>query len=143
MLNIVIILFVLIESANVCVLYFKPSTWLGNGVGVFNGFHRAQENAENKQFTKYLINWIANAKAIFIALLLIVLFTGSEEIKLYSCFAMVASIALYFVSLHPIIKKLDAQGEITPKGYSKILAGMIAGFMAMFVIGITLHFVGF
>ena len=52
---------------------------------------------------------------------------------------MILSIATYFWRLHPIIKKLDAMGGITPKGYSKALGWMIAGFMIMFTLALALH----
>lgn len=140
-LNLGIIAFIVMESLNVMVLYFNPKMMVGNGVGVFNGFHNAQKSPEEKLFVKYLINWVANAKAVFILLLVVILFTATETVKLYACFAMVFSIALYFVSLHPLIKKLDAQNMITPKGYSKVLGGMIAGMMMMFTVVITLYFI--
>lgn len=140
-LNIAIIIFILMESMNVAVLYLKPHLTVGNGVGVFNGFHIAQKNEQERLFVKYLINWIANAKAIFIFLLTVILFTGTEQIKLYTSIGMVFSIALYFVTLHPLIKQLDAADMITPKGYSKGLGYMIAGFMAMFSLAIVLYFV--
>lgn len=140
-LNIAIIIFIIMESLNVLVLYFNPKTVVGNGVGVFNGFHKAQKEENERLFVKYLINWVANAKAIFIILLIIILFTGTEILKLYACIGMVLSIALYFITLHPIIKKLDEQNMITPKGYSKGLAIMIASFMVMFSIAIIVYFV--
>ena len=94
-LSIAILIFVVMESANVAILYFWPGSRLGNGVGVFNAFH----NSEN------------------------------EEQKL----------ATYFWRLHPTIKKLDAMGCITPKGYSKALGWMITGFMAMFTLALAAH----
>ena len=53
--------------------------------------------------------------------------------------AMILSIATYFWRLHPTIKKLDAMGCITPKGYSKALGWMITGFMAMFTLALAAH----
>lgn len=140
-LNGAIIIFILMESMNVAVLYFKPHLTAGNGVGVFKGFHLAQSNSHERLFVKYLINWIANAKAIFIFLLSLILFMGTESLKLYTCIGMVFSIALYFVTLHPLIKQLDVADMISPKGYSKGLGYMIAGFMAMFSLAIVLYFV--
>jgi len=140
-LNIAIIIFIIMESLNVLVLYFNPKMQIGNGVGIFNGFHQSQKDENEKLFVKYLINWIANAKVIFIVLLLVILFTGTEIVKLYTCIGMVLSITLYFISLHPIIKNLDEANMITPKGYSKGLGIMIAGFMVMFTAAIVIYFI--
>lgn len=135
-LDYVILAFICMEGANIAVLYFKPSAIVGNGVGVFCGFHQAQEHPHAALFVRYLISWVANAKAIFIVLLLVIVKFATEEVKLYTCIAMVASISLYFVSLHPVISSLDKQGQITPKGYSKALAIMIFSFLIMFSVAI-------
>lgn len=138
LLNTAIILFIIMEGLNVSVLYFNPKLSVGNGVGVFNNFHKAQNEEYERLFVKYLINWIANAKLIFIILLIVILFKGSIEVKFYACIGMILSIAAYFITLHPIIKKLDDADMITPKGYSKVLGKMIAGFMVMFILAIIL-----
>ena len=54
-LSIAILIFVVMESANVAILYFWPGSRLGNGVGVFNAFHNS-ENEEQKLFASYLVN---------------------------------------------------------------------------------------
>lgn len=139
-LNIAIILFIIMESLNVLVLYLNPKMTAGNGVGIFKSFHQSQKNENEKLFVKYLINWIANAKVIFIILLLIILFTATATVKFYACIGMVISIAIYFITLHPIIKKLDEANMIIPKGYSKKLGIMIAGFMMMFSVAVIIYF---
>ncbi len=140
-LNIIIILFIVMETANILILYLNPATKLGNGVGVFKSYHENQDKEDNRLFIKYLIRWVANAKVIFIALLIVILITAPEQVKLYSCIATTASIAMYFITLHPIIKQLDNDGLISPKGYSKGLFFMITGFIAMFIVGITLYYI--
>ena len=131
-LDIAIITFVIMESSNVIILYFFPDSKLGNGVAVFNGWFRAKEDEANELFAKYMTNWVAGVKLIFIVLLLVILFTGSNLTKLLAVFVMILSIATYYFRLNPIIKKLDSIDEITPKGYSKTLFWMITGFMSMF-----------
>ena len=131
-LDIAIITFVIMESSNVIILYFFPDSKLGNGVAVFNEWFRAKENEANELFAKYMTNWVAGVKLIFIVLLLVILFTGSNLTKLLAVFVMILSIATYYFRLNPIIKKLDSIDEITPKGYSKTLFWMITGFMSMF-----------
>ena len=138
-LDIAIIVFVLMETANVLIMYFKPDFRYGNSISVFNKWGQSKGDEKQHLFTKYLVNWVANCKLIFIALLLVVLFVGDETIKTYAVGAMIFSIATYFVTLHPIISKLDKQGEITPKGYSKGLALMIGGFLVMFSVALITH----
>ena len=87
----------------------------------------------------YLVNWVAGVKLIFIFLLAVILVTGTEAVRIGAVVSMILSIATYFWRLHPTIKKLDAMGCITPKGYSKALGWMIAGFMVMFTLALILH----
>lgn len=137
-LSIAILIFIIMESANVAILYFWPGSQIGNGVGVFNAFHNS-ESEEQKLFASYLVNWVAGVKLIFIFLLAVILVTATEAVRIGAVVAMILSIATYFWRLHPTIKKLDAMGCITPKGYSKALGWMIAGFMVMFTLALILH----
>lgn len=137
-LSIAILIFIVMESANVAILYFWPGSRLGNGVGVFNAFHNS-ENEEQRLFASYLVNWVAGVKLIFIFLLAVILVTGTETVRIGAVVAMILSIATYFWRLHPTIQKLDAMGCITPKGYSKALGWMIAGFMIMFTLALAAH----
>lgn len=136
-LSVAILIFIMMESANVAILYFWPGSQLGNGVGVFNAFHNS-ETEEQKLFSSYLVNWVAGVKLIFIFLLAVILAIGTETVRMWAVVAMILSIATYFWRLHPIIKKLDAMGGITPS-YSKALGWMIAGFMIMFTLALALH----
>lgn len=120
------------ESANVIILYFFTDFPQGNGVAVFNNWFEAKKDENQELFAKYLTYWVAGTKLIFIVLLLVILITGDFIVKLCGVGVMVLSIATYFWRLHPIIKKLDNNGMITPKGYSKVLGLMILGFLTMF-----------
>lgn len=135
-----IIAFVIMESMNVVILYFAPDFKYGNGVAVFDNFHESKEDENAYLFARYMANWVAGVKLIFIVLLLVIMFTGSETTKIFGVGVMILSIASYFWKLHPIIKKLDENGKITPKGYSKTLDFMIVGFMAMFSIALITYF---
>ena len=137
-LSLAILIFILMESANVAILYFWPGSQLGNGVGVFHAFHNPG-NEEQRLFSAYLVNWVAGVKLIFIFLLAVILAVGTEQLRMWAVVAMILSIATYFWRLHPIIKKLDAMGCITPKGYSKALGWMIAGFLMMFAAALVVH----
>jgi hypothetical protein len=54
---------------------------------------------------------------------------------------MIASIFSFYWRLYPIIKSLDADGRITPAGYSRTLGLMIAGFIGLFAIALTWHLI--
>lgn len=140
-LSITIIIFCVMEFANVLILYFKPNSKLGNGVAVFDNFSDANKDEAMNLFIHYMVYWVAGVKLIFIFLLLVILFTGDEITKIWGVIAMILSIATYFWRLHPIIKKLDKMGKITPKGYSKTLGLMISGFMLMFTLGLIIYFI--
>lgn len=140
-LDIAIILFVVMETANVCILYFIPDSKLGNGVAVFDEWEESKKNECAHLFARYMTYWVAGTKLIFIVLLLVVLFTGSELTKICAVGAMILSIATYFWKLHPIIKLLDQKGHITPKGYSKTLGYMITGFLTMFSLALGVYFI--
>ena len=85
--------------------------------------------------------WVAGVKLIFIFLLLVILVTGTETTKIFAVVAMILSIATYFWKLHPIIKQLDHQNKISPKGYSKTLGLMITGFLIMFSLALLIHLI--
>lgn len=131
-LSLAIIVFLVLETSNVVMLYFTPGTSMGNGLGVFDAYEKSKKDPEVYALVKYLINWVAGTKIIFIALLIVVLITGDKTTKLYSVIALILTILTYFWRLHPAIKAMDKQGQITPKGYSKTLGIMIISFMLLF-----------
>ena len=139
-LNTAIITFIVLEVMNILILYFIPKTKTGNGMGVFKHYETLTKDHETKLFISYLVNWVANAKVIFILLLLVILIFGDVKVKQYAVIAMVVSISMYYISLHPKIKKLDSLGFIEPKGYSKKLLTMIASIQTVFFIAFILYF---
>jgi hypothetical protein len=50
--------------------------------------------------------------------------------------ALVLTVATFYWRLNPLIRKMDAEGWITPKGYSETLGLMIGGFLAVFVLAL-------
>lgn len=138
-LSIAIIIFCIMELGNVFILYFMPDSKLGNGVAVFEAWRDVKKDQALDLFAHYMAYWVAGINLIFIFLLMVVLFTGTETTKLWSVVAMILSIATYFWKLHPIIKKLDQMNKIRPKGYSKTLGLMITGFLLMFSIALILY----
>lgn len=115
-LDIAILIFVVMELSNVLVMYFKPDFKYANSMAVFKQWAESQQDEKQRLFVKYLVNRVADCKLIFIALLLVVVFFANEQVKIFAVVAMIVSIAMYFVSLHSIIRKLDKQGQITPQG---------------------------
>ncbi len=135
-----IVIFVLMESSNVFILYFCPDFQYGNGVYIFEHWEKSKAQEEVHLFARYMANWVAGVKLIFIVLLLVILMVGNEASKVGAAAVMVLSIASYYWRLHPIMKKLDELGEIKPKGYSKTLWWMITGFMSLFSGALIVHF---
>lgn len=128
-----IILFVVIETFNIGMLYFRPGSRLGNGMGVFNAYGKAQADPEMRELVGYLVNWVAGTKLIFVGLLLVILVTGSDTTKTFAVVALIVSIMSFFWRLFPTIVRLDRDGQITPKGYSRTLGIMIGCFVGGFV----------
>jgi hypothetical protein len=125
-----------LESLNVLTLYFNPGSQLGNGCGVFQAWEKSKADPEMHQFVRYLVYWVAGTKLIFIALLIVILVTAGESTQLLTVVAMIASISSFFWRLCPIIRSLDKAGQISPPGYFKTLALMIAGFMGLFAVAL-------
>lgn len=132
-LSIAISVFIFLEILNVIILYKFPNTKKGNGVGVFDAYEKSKCDPDVHLFIKYLINWIAGTKLIFILLLIVIILTGSIVTKIFSLVALIFSISIFFWKLYPVIKKIDETGQISPKGYSKTLGTMIATFIGFFI----------
>jgi len=135
-LSIAIVIFILLESLNVLTLYFNPGSQMGNGIGVFNAWEKSKADPEMHQFVRYLVYWVAGTKLIFIALLLVILFTAGQSTQTLTVVAMIASISSFFWRLFPIVRSEDKAGHITPSGYSRTLGLMIAGFIGLFAIAL-------
>lgn len=133
-LTIGISIFIVLELMNVTMLYFKPGSKLGNGIGVFNAWEKSKENEEIHELVKYLVYWVAGTKLIFIALLIVIIITGSWVTQLLSVIVLILSILTFFWRLYPIMRQRDKKNQISPKGYSKTLGIMITSFILMFLI---------
>jgi uncharacterized membrane protein len=76
---------------------------------------------------------VAGTKLIFVALLAVILLTGSQTTKTYAVVALILSILSFFWRLFPAVVRLDRNNQITPSGYSRTLGVMIACFVGGFV----------
>ena len=137
-LTIVTIGFLVLEGTNVFALYFFPETRNVNAVGIFNAWEKSKSDPDIHNFVKYLVNWIAGTKLIFIVLLIVILLVADERTLVFSGVALIFSIASFFWRLFPLIRRMDQSGEITPAGYSKTLGWMIGGFILTFSVAVFL-----
>lgn len=140
-LSIVMIVFGFLEVSNVLMLYLYPGSRRGNGVGVFNAYERSKADPDVHALVTYLINWVAGTKLFFILLLIVILITGNIATKVFSVIAMIFSILTFYLRLYPAIKNMDKNGQITPKGYSKTLGIMIAGFIIIFASALIIQLI--
>ncbi len=134
----VIIAFLLLESTNIAALHFFPDSKLANSVGVFKAWEKSKADPEIQNFIKYLVNWVAGTKLIFIALLIVILFTADEQTLLLTGLALMISIAVFFWRLFPLVRQMDRDDQIDPKNYSSVLGWMILGMILVISAGVLL-----
>ena len=84
-------------------------------------------------FVRYLVNWVAGTKLIFIFLLIVILFTADEQTLILTSAVLAISIASFFWRLFPLIRKMDRDDQIDPKNYSAALGWMILAFVLLFL----------
>ncbi len=133
--------FLTLEATNVIALYFFPETKYANSIGVFKAWEKSKSDPEMHNFVKYLVNWVAGTKLIFILLLIVILFTANDQTMIFTGSALVISIASFFWRLFPLIRKMDSEGQIEPKKYSIALGWMIGAFILMFLVAIIVMLV--
>ena len=130
----VITVFMLLELSNVIALYFFPGSKMANAVGVFNAWEGSKQHPEIHDFINYLVYWVAGAKLVFLLLLAVIIFFGSEEIQRYSLIALGVATLSFYWRLFPLIRRLDNSGQIQPRNYSMIIGGMIFVLISSFVL---------
>jgi hypothetical protein len=140
--EIVIVVFIILETTNVLALYFAPGTKYANSVGVFNAWEKSKQDPEFHNFAKYMVNWVAGTKLIFLMLLVVILFTADEQTLTLTSLALAFSIASFFWRLFPLIRMMDRDGEIEPKNYSIALGWMIMAFILIFAGSVLLTAIG-
>ena len=136
LIQIVITGFILLEASNVAALYFFPDSKLANSVGVFKAWERSKADPELHDLVRYLVNWVSGAKLIFISLLVVILMTVEDETISLVGVALNVSISSFFWRLFPLIKRMDHEGQIEPKGYSKVLGVLIMAFVLVFLLAV-------
>jgi len=140
--TIVTIGFLILEATNVATLYFFPGSKYANGVGVFSAWEKSKRDPEIHNFVKYLVNWVAGTKLIFILLLIVILYTADDHTLIFTGIALIISITSFFWRLFPLIRTMDQDDQIEPKRYSTVLGWMIAAFILTFLVAILVSVVG-
>ena len=142
LISVVIIGFIVLETANVIALYYFPASKYANSVGVFKAWEKSKQQPEIHDFVKYLVNWVAGTKLIFLLLLIVILFTADDQGLFYTGAALVMSISSFFWRLFPLIRRMDRNDQIDPKNYSAILGVMISAMVLAIVAVMVISGVG-
>jgi hypothetical protein len=132
--KIAIVVFVLLELSNVLALYFAPGSKYANAVGSFIAWEKSKEYPEIHEFIKYLVYWVAGAKLIFLLLFAVIVIFADIEVQRLSLIALALATTSFFWRLFPLIRKMDQNGQITPRNYSTVLGIMILTFIVIFVV---------
>lgn len=138
--SIVTIGFLILEATNVFTLYFFPGSKFANGVGVFKAWEKSKSDPEIHDFVKYLVNWVAGTKLIFILLLIVIVVWADDQTLVFAGIALIISIASFFWRLFPLVRKMDRAGQIEPEKYSVVLGWMIAVFILVFGMAVISSF---
>ena len=140
--RVVIIGFIALETTNVVALYFFPGSKYANSVGIFKAWDRSKSDPEMHNFAKYLVNWVAGTKLIFLLLLVVILVIADDRGLFYAGIALVVSISSFFWRLFPLIRTMDRAGEVDPRNYSAILGLMISVFVMVFLAALVISGTG-
>jgi len=132
--KIVIFAFIILETSNVLALYFAPGSKKANAVGVFSAWEKSKQYPEIHDFIKYLVNWVAGAKLIFLFLLAGIALFGDLNQQRLSLLALAIATLSFYWRLFPLIKKMDREDQIEPKNYSNILGVMILSMVILFLL---------
>jgi len=136
--KIVILAFILLEFSNILVLYFAPGSRFANAVGFFTAWEKSKQDPEIHEFVKYLVNWIAGVKLIFLLLLALIVFLANLELQRLSLVVLALTTASFYWRLFPSIRKMDKNNQITPRNYSTVLGIMIFVFIVFFLVAAVL-----
>ena len=140
LIQIVIVGFALLELSNIVTLYFVPGSQKANGVGVFTAWEKSKQDPEVHAFVRYLVYWVAGTKLIFILLLIVICFFADVATQRLGALALALAIASFYWRLFPLIRKMDQQGQIQPKNYSRVLGVMIGAMIVALLIATAVSF---
>lgn len=124
------------EIGNVVVLYYFPDSRFANGMGIFKAWEESKADPEVHDLVKYLVNWVAGSKLIFVLLLGVLLFIAADDTLILAGGALILAISSFFWRLYPQIRDMDARDQIEPKNYSRILWWMILSMILVILFAI-------
>ncbi len=136
---IIVIAFIVMEVLNVLTLYFRPGSKTANSAGIFKAWEKSKNDPEVHNMVKYLVYWVAGTKVIFISLIIVVIIFGDFLTQNISIIALIISIATFYWKLFPLIRKMDKNDQLRPKGYSKVLGFMISGMIIALIAGLLIN----
>lgn len=139
LIKIAIIAFIVLESFNVLALYFFPGSRKANAVGVFSAWEKSKQYPEIHDLMRYLVNWVAGAKLIFLFLLGLIVAFADLNLQRLSLAALALATLTFYWRLFPLVRKMDREGNIQPKKYSLVLGATI---LVMIVIFTTIAIIG-
>jgi len=131
--KVALLAFIVLELSNAAALYFVPGTRYANAVGVFRAWEQSKQHPELHALVRYLVNWVAGAKLIFLLLLVVIVFFADAGVQRLSLWALALATASFYWRLFPLIRRMDRDGQIEPAGYSRVLGIMILVFIVVFV----------
>jgi len=100
----------------------------------FHAWEKSKADPEMHRFARYMVNWVAGTKLIFLLLLVVILLTGNEQTLRLTSAAMALAIASFFGRLFPLVRQMGREHEITPTNYDRMLGWMIGAMVAAFIL---------
>jgi hypothetical protein len=134
LIKIVFLAFIFLEFSNVLALYFFPGSRWANAVGVFSAWEKSKQYPEIHDLVRYLVNWVAGVKLIFLFLLGLIIVFADIKLQRLSLIALGFTTIAFFWRMFPLARKMDRGGQIQPRGYSLVLGGMILAMIAFFAL---------
>lgn len=128
-LRIAVIVFMALELANVAALYFAPGSKRFNAVGVFRAWAASEDQPDQRELLTYLAEWVAGVKLIVLGLLGVLVWAADERLLRLAVLVLVATTASFYWRMFPRIRRMDAAGQLDPRGYARTVGLMVGGFI--------------
>lgn len=139
---IIIIGFLLLEISNVIVLFFIPASMQVHGIWMFPAWEKSKCNPDVHNLMRYLTIWVARSKLKLVALLIVMLIWGNQQLIILARFALVLSMVPFYFGLFPAMKKIDENDQFVPEGFSMRLGFTITVLLLALLIGSILAIFG-
>jgi hypothetical protein len=137
-LRIAVIAFMALELVNVAALYFAPGSTRFNAIGVVRAWAASADQPEQRELLAYLAEWVAGVKLIVLGLLGVLVWAADERLLRLAVLVLVATTASFYWRMFPRIRRMDAAGQLEPRGYARTLGLMVGSFMAGLLLALAL-----